>query len=757
MNYLLARESTHFKSIRPDIHILYYNQLRFGELHRKKQLGVKMLARRRSSVRVMSEDSALWRAKKMECLENKTLFEDPDFPADMSSCFRSKTPKSDFIWKRPKEIIGDPQMFADGASRFDITQGKLGDCWLLASLACLSMHEDMFHVVVPKDQDFDDPDYCGCFRFYFWVDGNWQEILIDDRLPTYRDNLVFVHSRDKNEFWSALVEKAYAKLFGCYEALMGGSIEEGLADFTGGITEQVDLKTDGTVDELYTIVRKAFNRRSLMGCSIPVETRQDMEAKLDNGLIVGHAYSITGLVELERRRPGNRGNEVVKLIRVRNPWGAKEWNGAWSDESPEWRSISEKEKQQLDLVSDEDGEFWMDFEDFSREFKNVAICHREPDEEEAEGRRASVKKQWFVDRHDNQWNQSTAGGCRNFKESFTKNPQFRVELVDVDEGDDDDLCTMVISLMQKKTRGRRSFQETFFGPQFSSANLSRFLPKFYRAQREMNRKLLFQVDQNAPDELDLNYILHHKQVAKSKTFTDAREVVLRTRLPPGEYCIIPSTHEPNKYGNFLLRIYTEKQATSVEIDDETSGTINFETHVFTNKEASTADTMSRMFQKLAGDDQECDVRELKQILDKCGLFSKLGQTEYGEETCRNLVSLFDIDYSGSLDISEFREMWRFICKIHQTFVDFDADNSGALSAFELRPAIKSLGASLSKKIIAKLVRRYSNKEGDISINDFISVASKVASCLAACEEFNFDDSSTAEISLSQLINFALYV
>ena len=49
----------------------------------------------------------------------------------------------------------------------------------------------------------------------------------------------------------------------------------------------------------------------------------------------------------------------MKLIRVRNPWGEKEWTGAWSDASPEWRSISEREKQQLDLVSDEDGEFWL--------------------------------------------------------------------------------------------------------------------------------------------------------------------------------------------------------------------------------------------------------------------------------------------------------------------------------------------------------------------------------------------------------------
>jgi len=603
------------------------------------------------------------------------------------------------------------------------------------------MHEDLFHCVVPKDQDFSDPDYCGCFRFYFWVDGNWQEILIDDRLPTFKDQLVFVHSRDKNEFWSALVEKAYAKLFGCYEALMGGSIEEGLADFTGGITEQLDLQTDGTIDELYTIVKKAFNRRSLMGCSIPVMSRQEMESRLDNGLIMGHAYSITGLVELERRLPqgsgrwGTGGREEVKLIRVRNPWGAKEWNGAWSDESAEWRSISESEKQQLDLISDEDGEFWMSFEDFCREFKNVSICHREPDEEEgvAEGtRRASVKKKWYVERHDNQWNQSTAGGCRNFKESFTKNPQFRVELKDVDEGDDDDLCTMVVSLMQKKTRG--------VGVSKNCIGIA-----------------VYAIDESAPEELDLDYILHHKQVAKSKTFTDSREVVLRVRLPPGEYCIIPSTHEPHKHGNFLLRIYTEAQATSVEIDDVTGGTINFEE--FTNKEAATADKMTLLFDQLAGPDRECDVVELKHILDRCGLSEAHEQKEFGLESCRNLVSLFDLDYSGSLDIEEFMEMWRFICKVQRTFIDFDLDNSGTLSAFELRPAIKSLGASLSKKIIAKLVRRYSDKDGDISMNDFIAIASKVASCLAACDEFQFDLSlnQTAEISMSQLINFALYV
>ena len=93
-------------------------------------------------------------------------------------------------------------------------------------MANLTLHDKLFAKVVPPDQSFEN-DYAGIFHFRFWKDGIWVNVVIDDYLPTIKTEngttLFFMCSEYKNEFWSALLEKAYAKLHGSYESLDGGT------------------------------------------------------------------------------------------------------------------------------------------------------------------------------------------------------------------------------------------------------------------------------------------------------------------------------------------------------------------------------------------------------------------------------------------------------------------------------------------------------------------------------------------------------
>lgn len=83
------------------------------------------------------------------------------------------------------------------------------------------------------------------------------------------------------------------------------------------------------------------------------------------GLVDGHAYSLISAYEVTVN------NKPVRLIKIRNPWGQKEWTGAWSDKSPLW---TPELRKQLNAENANDGVFFISFEDYLKFFYVTTIC-----------------------------------------------------------------------------------------------------------------------------------------------------------------------------------------------------------------------------------------------------------------------------------------------------------------------------------------------------------------------------------------------
>uniref|UniRef100_A0A672ZZ08 Calpain-2 catalytic subunit n=1 Tax=Sphaeramia orbicularis TaxID=375764 RepID=A0A672ZZ08_9TELE len=567
---------------------------------------------------------------RLRCLEAGRLFQDETFPALPTSLgFNELGPNSYKVrgvtWKRPTELTSNPKFIISEATRTDICQGALGDCWLLAAIASLTLNKEVLARVVPQDQNFEE--YAGIFHFQFWQFGEWVDVVIDDRLPTRDGELLFVHSAEGAEFWSALLEKAYAKLNGCYEALSGGSTTEGFEDFTGGIAEVHELRHNNP--HLFHIIQKALDRGSLLGCSIDITSSADSEAVTSQKLVKGHAYSVTAVAQVEYR------GAQEKLIRIRNPWGQVEWTGAWSDSSSEWRYISDVDRAHLSPCS-EDGEFWMSFSDFLHHYSRVEICNLTPDALTDD----SFSK-WALSKFDGSWRRgSTAGGCRNYPDSFWMNPQFVIKLEEEDDDPDDGEagCSFVVGLIQKNRRKMRKMGEDMHTVGFA----------IYEVRPETN----FSGQSNV--HLNRNFFLRHASAARSETFINLREVCNRFCLPPGEYLIVPSTFEPHKNGDFCVRVFSEKQADFQELDDPVESNAD----KVEIDEDDIDDRFRSLFSQLAGGDCEICVFELQKILNRVVTKRSDIKTDgFSLGTCRNMVNMLDKDGSGKLGLVEFKILW----------------------------------------------------------------------------------------------------
>ncbi|XP_078503527.1 calpain-1 catalytic subunit-like isoform X1 [Lissotriton helveticus] len=667
-----------------------------------------------NAIKYLNQD---YESLKQQCLKSGTLFEDPEFPAVAASLGYDKLgPDSDkgkgVEWKRPSEITRNPQFIIGGATRTDIRQGSLSDCWFLSAIGCLTLNEELLHRVVPHGQGFQDG-YAGIFHFQIWQFGEWVDVVIDDKLPVKKGKLMFVQSAERSEFWSALLEKAYAKLNGSYEGLSGGYNSESFVDFTGGVAETYDLRK-APVD-LYEIIQRAIARGSLLGSFINIFNSSDTEKETDKKLVKNHTYSITALKEVKYK------GLPEKLIRLRNPWGYAEWTGAWSDNSPEWKDVDPAEKKEL-YVKMEDGEFWMSFKDYLQQFTKLEICNLTPD--------ALTKKdvsKWHTTMCDGTWRRgSSAGGNRKNPDMFRINPQYKVTLLEEDDDPKDNkvVCSLLVALMQKNRRKLRKLQEYNLNIGFA----------------------VYEFKGSKSVQLTKDFFLHHEPCAHAETPYPLREVCTQFRLPPGEYIVVPYITEANKEADFVLRVFTEKLSNTEELDDEV--TVNLPDEKGISKDVE--DSVRKLFEQKAGQDMEISVSELQTILNDAVSNNKDLKTDgFSMESCRQMVNLMDKDGNATLGLVEFQILWKKVQHWKTIFLQHDLDRSGTMSSYELRMALEAAGFKLNKKVMQVLVPRYSDTALGVDFDNFVCCLVKLEAMFRLFNSMAKDDSVISAIGLAE--------
>uniref|UniRef100_A0A8C4D9W1 Calpain catalytic domain-containing protein n=1 Tax=Dicentrarchus labrax TaxID=13489 RepID=A0A8C4D9W1_DICLA len=449
------------------------------------------------------------------CIIKGVRYIDEMFPPDRTSIGEGILSPSDLarvVWLRPAKISPNPSFVLDGVSRFDFGQGLLGNCWFLASIGALTFQPDILGQVVPLEQTFDE-NYCGLFHFKFWRFGRWVDVIIDDKLPTINGRLIFVHSIDQNEFWPALMEKAYAKVCGSYTDMNAGTPSEAMMDFTGGVHICIELSNPPL--NLWEMMCRAGQSKSLIGCGTP------------QGVTLLSPMMIAGQMMSQ--------GKVVNLVRLWNPWGKGEWNGDWSDRSSLWQTVSAQDRK-ICLSVDDDGEFWMTLEDFCRFYSDLDICCLCPDFLDG-----NSSCQWKTSLYEGRWVAgTTAGGCMNNRDSFWTNPQYRVK-IDGEYSEKTGSKNVLLSLMQKPDkRNRRLVQNLHIG--FSNVNI--YLLLQYKEQK---------------GKFPASFFSSQAPAAQTKTYMNAREVMEFVLLKPGEYLIVPSSFNPNETASFILTIHSKAE------------------------------------------------------------------------------------------------------------------------------------------------------------------------------------------------------
>lgn len=206
-------------------------------------------------------------------------------------------------------------LFVNGPSPSDVRQGAIGDCYLPSAAAAVAFHNPkaIENAITESTNAAGEREFT--VRFYS-RSGRMEMVTVDADLytrswggPIY-GNTTNGNDADKMELWFPIVEKAYAKWKGSFNAIgNGGSHADVMTALTGKSTTSMGTSWD-SADAIFDAVKKAAANKQAMAAG----THDDKKLYTNSGVYANHSYSVLGAEE-----SGGK-----KYILLRNPWGESE-------------------------------------------------------------------------------------------------------------------------------------------------------------------------------------------------------------------------------------------------------------------------------------------------------------------------------------------------------------------------------------------------------------------------------------------------
>lgn len=330
-------------------------------------------------------------------------FVDREFPPDATSiagCVHMDEVAPEWLVSSAINVAAG--LFDGGTDPDDVRSGgKLDDSWLLSAISIVAASGGVDDGAIDPllDRIFvsKQTSMTGAYALRLYKNCQWHTLIVDDFFPVAfssgSDGInnqaitlpasplmaqvqqrlpAFACSRDAEEIWVGLLEKAFAKYYGGYAALesashFGGDVPGALEALTGCVADEVFLAPAARGALKTTLWQQLLRFRAngfLLGAATLASDNAD-SSLLDMGLVFGACYVLYDVRDIDG----------LRLVKLRNPPGDHpEWRGDWSDGSKLWTRRLRRLLGVQQHESSDDNTFWMHFDDFCQAFRSLYVC-----------------------------------------------------------------------------------------------------------------------------------------------------------------------------------------------------------------------------------------------------------------------------------------------------------------------------------------------------------------------------------------------